>query len=46
MSEAEKHINEEEDEVYRPPKEVPLSEILNKDTHDVALNKYKQQVMV
>ena len=45
MSEAQHHIDDDEhNEVYRPPKEVPLHEILNKDTDDQALNKYKQQV--
>ena len=47
MSEAEKAQIDEDDELaskYQPPKEVPLSEILQKDTDDAALTKYKQQV--
>ncbi len=47
MSEAEKRIEDEEDEFiskYQPPKEIPLSEILSKDDDDPSLNKYKQQV--
>lgn len=39
---------EEEEEVitkYVPPKNVPLSEIWNKDSDDPSLNKYKQQLI-
>lgn len=30
---------------YVPPKNVPISEIWNKDSDDAALNKYKQQLI-
>ena len=44
MSEATHHEDDEKDEVYKPPKEVALQEILTMDQEDQALNKYKQQV--
>jgi hypothetical protein len=47
MSETDKHDDDEVvDSKYQPPKEVSLSEILNKDYDDAALNKYKQQVII
>ena len=40
---------EEDDDVvntkYQPPKVVPLKEILNQDSEDASLNKYKQQLI-
>ena len=40
--------NDEEEEVnskYQPPKAVPISEIIAKDSNDPSLNKYKQQLI-
>lgn len=39
---------EDDDDIntkYQPPKAVPLKEILNQDSDDAALNKYKQQLI-
>ena len=40
------HDDDEKDEVYRPPKEVALQDILSMDAEDEALRKYKQQVFI
>jgi hypothetical protein len=40
--------NEEEEETiskYVPPKNIPISEIWNKDLEDPSLTKYKQQLI-
>jgi|LakMenEpi03Aug12_release.lakeMendotaPanAssembly.Ray.scaffolds.fasta_scaffold4741821_1 hypothetical protein len=38
------HDDDEKDEVYKPPKEVGLQDILSMDAEDEALKKYKQTV--
>ena len=38
------NIEEDLGAAYQPPKPVPLSELLNKDADDAALNKYKEKV--
>jgi hypothetical protein len=37
--------DEEFNSKYQPPKAVPISEILAKDSEDASLNKYKQQLI-
>lgn len=47
-SDASEHDHLEEDEVnskYIPPKNIPISEIWNKDQDDQSLTKYKQQLI-
>lgn len=38
-------IDDSEVSKYVPPKNVPISEIWNKDSDDPSLNKYKQQLI-
>ena len=37
--------DEEENTSYQPPKDVPIIEIINKDTDDQSLNEYKKKLL-
>ena len=49
MSQNNSIADEEEDQIlsskYQPPKDVPIADILNKDTDDASLNEYKKKLL-